>query len=535
MTSRFVYTIDPLTSLRERDENPSQGGLVLMRIPKLFSGVVVLAFLLTPIGALAQAVTFGTTMTGAAEVPTAGSVDGSGLAAITVNGTNVTFSIQVKGISSPVAAHIHEAAAGAPGGVVISFNAPVFTNGFATGTVTGDASVVGRLLANPAGFYVNVHTVEFPGGALRGQLGANTQQTFTYVTSLSGAGEAPAAGDPNGGGVALITISGTTVNYTLIVQGLPTTPTASHIHRGLLGSSGPVVVPFPNPFVSGVSSGTTTITPGLAAEIISNPSGFYVNAHTIAFPGGAVRGVLNAGLPLIVYFPTVVKGPGLNGASFVSDLRIVNTTGTSADVVVDFFPAAGSATGPANTTHVPVGANDQAVINDALDTLFGLSGSGSLRVTSNVPVIVTSRVLNDQRPSGAGTNGLLVPAVALRDAPINGTLPLLSSASASDLAAQLGFRTNLGYFNPTSNTVTAKFTAKKNDGTVLGSTVTVTIPGFARVQQPIFDVISTVSESDRTQDDFYVTYSVDGPLFVYATLVDNKTGDGVYLTGANPR
>jgi hypothetical protein len=507
-----------------------------MRISRLFQGVFALA-LLTSLGAFAQ--TFGTAMTTTAEpagviVVDPSDANGSGLAAITVNGTTITFSILVKGIGAPVAAHIHKGAAGVSGPVTFSFNAPVFTNGFATGTTTGSASDVADLLQNPAGYYVNVHTALSPAGALRGQLGPATQPTATFVTALSGAGEAPAAGDPNGGGVAQVTISGTTVTYTLIVQGIPT-PSAAHIHRGQLGSSGSVVVPFPQPFVSGVSSGTTTITAALAAEILSNPAGFYVNAHTTTFPGGALRGVLNASLPTATYFPTVVKATGVNGAFFVSDLRIVNTTGTTADVVVDFFAAASSATGPTSTTHVPVAANNQAVINDALGTLFGVSGSGSLKVTSNVPVVVTSRVLNDQRPNNAGTNGLLVPAVAPAEAPINGTLPLLSNASGDDIAAKVGFRTNIGYFNPTANTVTAKFTAKKNDGTTIGSTVTVTIPGFARVQNAVFDLISTVTGNDRTQSDFFVTYTVDGSLFVYATLVDNKTGDGIYSTGANSR
>ena len=124
-----------------------------------------------------------------------------------------------------------------------------------------------------------------------GEPGPAPQPTASFVTALSGAGEAPAAGAPNAGGVAQVTISGTTVFYTLIVQGLASVPTAAHIHRGLLGSSGPVVMPFPTPFVSGISSGTTTITAALAAEILSNPAGFYVNAHTVEFPGGAVRGV----------------------------------------------------------------------------------------------------------------------------------------------------------------------------------------------------------------------------------------------------
>ena len=515
-----------------------------MKISRLISGAVVALLLLTPMGARSVKITFGAAMTATAEpssiTVSPSDANGSGLAAISVDGTTMTFSILVKEIGTPILAHIHKGAERTSGGVVFDFHAPVFTNGFATGTVTPAPaqSDIDDLLAHPDQYYVNVHTAASPQGALRGQLGPSTQQTATFVTSLSGAGEAPGAGDPAGGGVALITIKGITVDYTLIVQGIPT-PSASHIHRGFLGlnPAGPVVVPFPNPFVNGVSTGTTTIAPALAAEILSNPSGFYVNAHTTAFPGGAVRGVLNAGLPTTVYIPTVVKSAGLNGTSFVSDLRIVNPTGITASVVVDYFAAAGSASGPTATTpaHL-VSPNNQAVFDDALSSLFNLSsGFGTFRLTSNVPLVVTSRVLNDQRPNNAGTNGLGVPAAATTETPTNGTLPLLSNASASDTAAGKGFRTNIGFFNPTANTVTAKFTAKKNDGTTIGSTVTVTVPGFARVQQAAFDLISTVTGSDTTQPDFYVAYSATGPLFVYAALVDNKTGDGIYATGANPR
>lgn len=511
-----------------------------MRTSRLVTGVVALA-LMAPLGVLAQSVTFGTAMSGQNEFPLgSGSADGSGVAAITVNGTTIQFAILVKGITTPTLAHIHKAAAGASGGVVFDFHAPVFTNGYATGSTTGSASDVADLLEHPELYYVNVHTVEFPAGALRGQLGPNPQPTANFVTALTGAGEAPATGDANGGGVALITVSGTNVTFTILVQGLPTPPILAHIHRGLLGSSGGVVVNFvtaggPVAFSNGIATGTTTISAALAAEILSNPAGFYVNVHTTEHPGGALRGVLNATTPTVTYFPTVVKTSGLNGTQFVTDLRIVNPTQTAADVTVDFFPLQASGTGSAATTHVSVAAGAQAVINDAMGTLFGLSGAGSFKVSSNVPVVATSRVLNDQRPVNGGTNGLLVFANDVTQAPINGTLPLLSQASGSDQAAGIGFRTNIGYFNPTSSTVTAKFTAKRNDGTTIGSTVTVPIPGFARVQLGAFDLISTVTGNDRTQSDFYVAYSADGPLFVYSTLVDNKTGDGIYGTGVNPR
>ncbi|MGE5716523.1 MAG: hypothetical protein ACM369_07735, partial [Acidobacteriota bacterium] len=77
--------------------------------------------------------------------------------------------------------------------------------------------------------------------------------------------------------------------------------------------------------------------------------------------------------------------------------------------------------------------------------------------------------------------------------------------------------------------------ALRNDGTVIGTSGSITIAGYARVQQAVFDLIQTNAPNDFSWDDFWVTYTTDGPLFVYAAVVDNKTGDGVYLSGANPR
>ena len=37
------------------------------------------------------------------------------------------------------------------------------------------------------------------------------------------------------------------------------------------------------------------------------------------------------------------------------------------------------------------------------------------------------------------------------------------------------------------------------------------------VQQPAFALISSVPEADRTQNDFYVTWTSNAPLFVYGS------------------
>lgn len=112
------------------------------------------------------------TLNGLAEVPGPGNVVGLGSAAVLADqGRNmVCYALHVINIGTPVAAHIHEAAVDAAGPVVVPFSTPTGEN--SSGCVSNvEAAVVSRLMDNPSGFYVNVHTSDFPDGAVRGQLG----------------------------------------------------------------------------------------------------------------------------------------------------------------------------------------------------------------------------------------------------------------------------------------------------------------------------------------------------------------------------
>ena len=75
---------------------------------------------------------------------------------------------------------------------------------------------------------------------------------------------------------------------------------AGHIHRAPVGVAGPVVVPLfvsPSPPTTArhiKQGGVATPNAGTTgADLCSNPSGYYVNYHTTAFPGGAIRGQLH--------------------------------------------------------------------------------------------------------------------------------------------------------------------------------------------------------------------------------------------------
>lgn len=340
----------------------------------------------------------------------------------------------------------------------------------------------------------------------------------SYSAQLTGGAEVPGPGDTDGTGFAVVTVSGTTLTYVVWFQDIGA-PTAAGIHLGVAGASGGVVVPFT---VSTLSSGSTTITQQLADEINTNPAGYYVNVQNAEFANGAIRGQLTRGDGeglRTAYLPVIGKVKGAAGTNFVTDLSILNDGGAVANVTIDFYaqnPA--GQTAPTTTRSLQVAPGEQKVLVDVmLGTLEIESGLGAVRMTSDQNVVVNGRVINDLRSEAKGTAGFAFEAQE------SGQL----RGSMSFLAQDADFRTNIGYFNPSSAPVTATFVARRtSDGAVLGSN-SVTIPGYSMVQQAAFVLIASVPEAQRVQSSFYVSWTSEAPLFVYAAVTDNTTGDAV--------
>jgi hypothetical protein len=108
---------------------------------------------------------FHTVLSGANEVPPA-DPDGSGTATITINRGlgEVCWSVTVENLATITGAHIHVAPAGSNGPIVV----PITVG---TGCADVDGELAKAIAKNPENYYVNVHTTEYPGGAVRGQLG----------------------------------------------------------------------------------------------------------------------------------------------------------------------------------------------------------------------------------------------------------------------------------------------------------------------------------------------------------------------------
>ena len=118
-------------------------------------------------------VTLKAALSGADEIPGPGATPGVGAALVEVSGTKVCPDLNVTMGEKPTVAHIHKGAKGAAGPVFVDLK-PDFSSGesaYQSKTcvdVTADQSAA--LLADPQGYYVNVHSDGHPNGAVRGQL-----------------------------------------------------------------------------------------------------------------------------------------------------------------------------------------------------------------------------------------------------------------------------------------------------------------------------------------------------------------------------
>ena len=110
--------------------------------------------------------------------PGDGEAAGSGTAAITIDPDTgeVCWDLSVEGVGAVTASHIHVGAEGESGDVVVPLDVDGF-DGTSSDCVDASDADLDAIIADPAGYYVNIHTEAFPAGAIRGQLVADSPDT----------------------------------------------------------------------------------------------------------------------------------------------------------------------------------------------------------------------------------------------------------------------------------------------------------------------------------------------------------------------
>jgi hypothetical protein len=220
-------------------------------------------------------------------------------------------------------------------------------------------------------------------------------------------------------------------------------------------------------------------------------------------------------------FPGAASAPGLDGAFFVTDVRLYNPDQDDAITVHLSFLDRDTDNSGAIEIPVEIPPRLGVAFNDVLASLFGLVDvAGAIRMRSDAPFFATSRTFN--LGGEAGTFGSYIPGLLEDDALLNGILLQVVNDPADS-----GFRTNVGFAVPglTAVTVTVRvFDAAT--GALIGERDLDLPP---RTFSQINDVFKFVGARTRLTVNATVEFAADGPVLAYATVIDNTSNDPIFV------
>lgn len=363
------------------------------------------------------------------------------------------------------------------------------------------------------GFYVP----RFPGRSLTGAtLHLQFTSPGTYQLALT-ARAGTFTGAHLGTATATVTIGSSSLNAPVSFTFGPPAPAITP----------QTVVVFQGSFVSG-PPGTISLfnqtragCPVVEVDNLSAPLGVY---HRL---GVAVR---IEGDPDVTTFvqtttvPSVASIHGVNGAFFHTDLWLFNRDVNTVTVTARYRCFAGQNCG-AGAVSFQMDGGSAKTYTDVVSTLFGSSDSAGaleLFVTSQVPEALYALARTYSPALPAPTAGAAIAALPATAA--NGSAVFVGIAgNGGDTSS--GFRTNVGVYNPLGFPTNVGFRLQASDGTLIGTT-TLTLAAFEARQ--LNDIFASVGHGEVVTLDAVLFVTSDLPIFSFATVIDNRTGDFVY-------
>lgn len=146
-------------------------------------------------------------------------------------------------------------------------------------------------------------------------------------------------------------------------------------------------------------------------------------------------------------------------ASWRSDIRLFNAGSAPAPVTLTYYPG-GNAPGPA-PLNLTINAGEVRAIDNALQTLFGLTNSGGQMIVTTpaaTNLVVTARTYNQ---TATGTYGQFIPGVTPAQSAAAGKSLQLLQLETSDR-----FRTNIGVSETTGQPVSVDVTVIPSDSKI---------------------------------------------------------------------
>jgi len=212
----------------------------------------------------------------------------------------------------------------------------------------------------------------------------------------------------------------------------------------------------------------------------------------------------------LVHVAAAARGEGVEGSVWRTDLGLLNFGTQAAEATVIFHPSSG----PDLAVSVSLASGEHQVLDDVVGHLGG-EGSGSLEISSSMPVLVSSRTYNQ---SLDGTFGQYLDGFYDRDTGgEDGRIWL------PQLQQNPEFRTNIGLFNTSEEPARVSVHLHDADGLLLSTTERNVAAGDRIQLQEPFDRIA--GRNDITSGYAVVEVVAGSGVSTYASVIDNRTND----------
>ena len=218
----------------------------------------------------------------------------------------------------------------------------------------------------------------------------------------------------------------------------------------------------------------------------------------------------------VVWVPVASHNPGKGNSQWRSDLGLLNTGTSQANVQIEFY---GTGSVVSNTTYVP--PKSQSILVDVVNQIPA-SNSGALEILSDQPLKVTARSYNLVSSTAGcypnGTQGQDYPAVVTSDG-----LSATESAYLGGLSENPTYRCNIGVVNTGSVSASVLVELFNGAGTKLtGYTVTLNPGDWKQETQPFF---SKAGQTAMDRGYAKITVQTGSGVFGFASVVDGSTND----------
>jgi len=233
-------------------------------------------------------------ISGTPEMNTPINSTGSGEAVLLINNNGALYGgVRVQSLLGEAGnAHIHDGIAGAEGGVVLTFDQNAADKNLYSVPANSNLlpSDLSKLLTNKT--YVQVHSVVVPLGELRGQVISQESLMTRYRVSMDGS-QVVSSVTTTARGQAVLLVDNTNGNVFggMTATGLQGAAAMGHIHDGVQGVNGGVVITFEH---DSTDTNLYSIPVGAnlspAALTKLNEDNNYVQIHSDTFPLGELRG-----------------------------------------------------------------------------------------------------------------------------------------------------------------------------------------------------------------------------------------------------